>query len=460
MARAVLVSLADDVTNVGIRSLAATLEANGVEAHVVMLPRAGETAVGQPSWLPDLLDLGDGADVFGLGVMSIDAARARSLSTSIRAARSTPLVWGGPYPTLRPQACAPYADAVCVGDGESFLAALLAGQSLPNPAPLAAPVEVERAPRVALDRTWILDRGRIRAATAANLRPFLARSATSRDTDTLGYETVTSRGCPHACTFCGSTALKGVAPGRYFRGRSVDSILDELELARATYPYLTGIGFADDNFLARSVSWIEDFSRRYKARIGLPFLCLGSPATITAARLGPLVDAGLRRLKMGIQSGSEAVTRRFDRVVLNRRLDDALGAIAAYQQRMYPPRFDILVDLPFESVEDRIDTLALVARLPRPYRLELNSLRLMEGTPLHTQAVAEGWSTPDVSVNFKKVSPTWTNLVLALCRDGRMPGPMVATLGRPALVRTMSAGRPAALLRGVWGALRRDGAPP
>ena len=172
-----------------------------------------------------------------------------------------------------------------------------------------------------------------------------------------------------------------------------------------------------------------------------------------------LVDAGLRRIKMGIQSGSEDVSRVFDRVSLNKRLAPALAAIAEHHERCLPPRFDFLVDLPFESDQDRVDTLRLLATLPKPYRLELNSLRLMEGTPLYERAVREGWRTPDVAVDFKRIEPTYTNLVLAMCREGRLPTAVIAALGDERLVRAGSTGAPARVLRGAWlGARRARGA--
>lgn len=467
-ARVVFVSLADDVTCVGLRTLAALVERQGGHAQVVHLPSRGDAATWPPPWLPDLCDLVRGATLVAFSVMSIDVARARRLSRHFRELGLAPVAWGGPYPTLRPGECAADADYVCVGEGEHYVNNLVESLRdgvagwLPapgEPTPGAAPEHVELVPRVALEDTWILRGGALRPATVELYREVLAESPTSRDTFTLGYETVTSRGCPHSCSFCGSTALKEVQPGLFHRGRSVASIIEELERARALFPFLSGVGFADDNFLARSVAWLLDFGEQYKARIGLPFICLGSPATITSARMDILVDAGLRRIKMGIQSGSEDVSRVFDRVSLNKRLAPALAAIAEHHERCLPPRFDFLVDLPFESDQDRVDTLRLLATLPKPYRLELNSLRLMEGTPLYERAVREGWRTPDVAVDFKRIEPTYTNLVLAMCREGRLPTAVIAALGDERLVRAGSTGAPARVLRGAWlGARRARGA--
>jgi len=458
-ARVLLVSLADDLTCVGLRTLAAVLRAQGAETVQAYLPAredpGGAAACGQ------LVELARGATMVGFSVLSIDAGRARTYGRALREA-GVPVAWGGPFPTLRPAESGDAADWVCRGDGEVWLptlvAALLNGrepaETLP---PAGAPTPaalLDTAPLVEVEGAWILVGGRLRPATAALWRAALAHNAASRDTGTVAYETVTSRGCPHACGFCGTTALRAAVPGPPVRFRSVDSVIGELRQARAAFPFLTGVGFADDNLPARPLPELERFCARYREEIGLPFLCLGSPATLDRARLALLRHAGLARVKMGIQSGSAAVQRALDRETLHARLPEALAAIAAEGRGMLPARFDLLVDLPFQTLEDELATLRLVADLPRPFRLELNSLRLMDGTPLAARALREGWSTPDAEVSFKRVAPRYPNLLLALSRNGRLPPALLRLLAAPPLVRRLSVGRPARGLAWAWGGLR------
>lgn len=462
--RLVLISLANDVTCVGIRTLAAVLEGQGAVVDVVLLPDSGSRDVPMEDWVEGVLERVRRAHAVGLSVMSIDVPRARKLSAILRDEDIGPLVWGGPYPTLRPRECAAHSDWVCVGDGELFLAELLGALKgdrdpvLPALGVATRPcldAHVDTAPRLPLPRTWVLHEGRVEPSTVEALRASMATNPPSRDTNTLAYETVASRGCPHACTFCGSTGLDQVSPEKLFRRRGVASVLAELREVLEALPFVTGIGFADDNFLARPLKEIRAFSEGYAVDVGLPLIAIGSPATITEARLRSLVDAGLVRIKMGIQSGSDPTTDVLGRARLNSYLDRALEAIATHNDRMLPPRFDILVDLPFEGLDDRLATLRMIAALPRPYRLELNSLRLMEGTPLHDVAVSDGWHTPDMSVNFKRIAPMYTNLVLAMCREGRLPGRVVRALADPRVAVPLSTGVGDRGLRGLWGLARR-----
>ncbi len=465
-ARIVLASLADSVTCIGLRTLAAVLERQGARVDLVFLPpsaRDPEVGVRRPGWFDAFVELTRGAAVVGLTVMSVDEPRAIALSRHLRGRIDGPLVWGGPQATLHPDVGARHADLVCVGDGERFLADLVAPQRSGSPpaalgpdsfAPPARPEHLDISPRVDLERTWIRDRDRIVPLTTARWTAELSRNAASRDTGTLAYETVTSRGCPHACSFCGTTALDCVRPDALYRRRSVDSVMRELREVRQNLAGLSGIGFADDNFLARPRAELERFARRYRVEVGLPFICIGSPATVDAERLEVLADAGLRRLKMGIQSGSARTNEVLGREQLGRHLPRALEAIAGIAERCLPPRFDLLVDLPFETLEDRLETLELVARLPRPFRLELNSLRLMDGTPLDALAREQGWCTPRVTRDFKEIEPSYTNALLALCRNDRLPPAILHVLARPGVARSMSRGVPALALGTAWRAAR------
>lgn len=455
-----LVAPGDSVTCVGLRTLAAELERLGARTDQVYLPPSGDRPGGvlpDASWLRHLLDLTAGATAVGITVMAVDRSRAIGISRFLREHGETPLVWGGPQPTLQPGEARQHADHVCVGDGETYLPQLVAnlhaGQQDPPTEP-ARPGHVDLAPLVGLRHTWLLHGGRLARATADGWYAHLRHNAASRDTGTLAYETVTARGCPHACTFCGTTALDRARPGPLYRRRSVDSVIEELIRVRHELPGVSGIGFADDNFLARPVEELREFAARYRAEIGLPFICIGSTATITSERLGLLVDAGLRRIKMGIQSGSDRTNDVLGRAGLGRQLPRALAAIAEHQRRLLPPRFDLLVDMPFEQLSDRMATLEMVAGLPRPFRVEINSLRLMEGTPLCDLARQEGWSTPDPERDFKAIEPTYTNLVLALCRNDRLPRGLVRLLANGTLVRTMSTGWNERALATAWQRIR------
>ena len=51
------------------------------------------------------------------------------------------------------------------------------------------------------------------------------------------YCAMVSRGCPYQCTFCEETCAKKLYGGRYFRRKSVDTVMRELLAAKRRYRF-------------------------------------------------------------------------------------------------------------------------------------------------------------------------------------------------------------------------------
>ncbi|MEJ2365164.1 MAG: radical SAM protein [Deltaproteobacteria bacterium] len=80
--------------------------------------------------------------------------------------------------------------------------------------------------------------------------PFPARNLLNMDkyrTSKFGTRSITSiltsRGCPYQCSFCASSKLAGT----FWRARSVESIIEEIQFVKDTYGY-RAFAFVDDNF--------------------------------------------------------------------------------------------------------------------------------------------------------------------------------------------------------------------
>ena len=119
---------------------------------------------------------------------------------------------------------------------------------------------------------------------------------------------ITSRGCPHRCKFCVSAILRN---GQYTK-RSVNNVLDEIELLRFSHGVDT-IVFYDDNFFVSPESLVEDTSEFVqgiaKLRNQLTWQIEIRPDVLVAfdkSLAASLYSAGCRQINIGIEKADSA----------------------------------------------------------------------------------------------------------------------------------------------------------
>jgi radical SAM superfamily enzyme YgiQ (UPF0313 family) len=474
----VLVSPYPDLTAFGLRTLSACLRRAGIDVRMVFLPdpapEGGNVGPDRypPAVLSQLAALCADARLVGISLMTNYFDNAVQISRHVRQACRVPVVWGGVHPTLRPQECLEHADFVCLGEGEASLVelarALTCGgdvAAIPGiwdrrgpgapPRPLLRDLDRLPAPDYSLQGHFVLDGGRIEPLNLERQRRFMAGATLSRLYGRIGYQTLTGRGCPHRCSYCANDALRGLHPDAPpVRWRTATHVMDELEAARRAMPFMEFVWFSDDALTSMPERAMREFFAQYRERIGLPFSCLTSPLTVNAEKMEILIGAGLFSLQMGVQTGSPRIQRLYNRAPMtNERILAAMDCIHRHRRRMEPPLFDIILDAPFETAEDKRQTVALVARMPKPFRLQLFSLTFFPGTALHGKAQAAGLLSgqpPDIyRKSYEKREPGYHNLLLALARGGRFPSPLLRLLACRPVASALGHDR----LKPLWGAL-------
>jgi hypothetical protein len=64
---------------------------------------------------------------------------------------------------------------------------------------------------------------------------------------------------------------------------------------------------------------------------------------------------------------------------------------------LLPPTYQFIIDNPYETLDETLDTLQLAASLPRPWHNPVYSLMLFPGTPLYERAMQDGLITDKYS---------------------------------------------------------------
>lgn len=436
----VLLSPYPDIQSFGLRTISSCLKKKGHDVIIVFLPmRIGGYYTDKT--IDDVVALADGAGLIGISLMSNFFEHAIQLTQGLKVKGvNVPVIWGGIHPTLCPEECLNYADLVCIGEGETSIVQLVEllshgkiysdvpgiySNAIPTDNYLPGPLltDIDSIPFPDLDRLshYVLHNNNLELLSS---KLFVRYYGTT-------YTTMPTRGCPFECSYCCNNALKKLnVMFNKIRKRSVNNIIDELNYAKKHLPVVDTILFDDDAFFTYTVAEMEEFSREYISNIGLKLVITGAtPTTITEDKLRLLVDAGLVSIRMGIQSGSNKIRKLYKRYYSDEQIVSAATTINLFKSKITLPQYDIILDNPWESNEDTIDTIKLIALIPPPFRLSLYSLTFYPGTELYDRAISEGIianNKMDIyNKHYHKCKKTYLNGIVAIMNHYAINGKQI-----------------------------------
>ncbi|MCX5850117.1 MAG: radical SAM protein [Deltaproteobacteria bacterium] len=126
---------------------------------------------------------------------------------------------------------------------------------------------------------------------------------------------MSSRGCPNRCSFCYNDKIHDLFKGKgsYVRKKSPENFVREIE-AQHNVHKLNTIYFFDDVFTLDE-AWLESFTRLYKQRINIQFVCITTANLLTENKVKLLKNAGCITISFGLESGNqelrETILKRF-----------------------------------------------------------------------------------------------------------------------------------------------------
>lgn len=176
-----------------------------------------------------------------------------------------------------------------------------------------------------------------------------------------------SRGCPFKCNFCinGQLLEKFKGTGHYIRRKSVENFIAEFEYVKANYG-ISSVYIADDLFVWDK-SWLKDFSRQYKEKVGIPFITTCYADRVDEEIVQYLSEAGCHTVSFGVESGNEELRME----ILNKKVSDPHLFYAAELLRKADIRFQTsnMFCLPGESFEDAIKTIDLNIKMKATFSM-------------------------------------------------------------------------------------------
>jgi radical SAM superfamily enzyme YgiQ (UPF0313 family) len=387
------------IENIGIRLISSVLKKEHFPVSTIYLKKWVNNNIHPPTpvevhhLLGLIKDLNPSLIAISLGSPYFKIAKA--LTRQIKQEFDVPIVWGGIHATIAPERCIEGADIVCVGEGEYPIVEL--AQAISKGGGIDT-----------IQNLWIKKDSQIKKNSLRNLienldeLPFPDLDSESKyyiednkliQGDPLSksaeYRIIASRGCPFSCSYCYNSTLRRIyeGKGKYSRQRSVKSIIDELEYSLKKLPHVRKIKFDDDTFIFPK-EWIDDFCNLYKRTIHLPFEILLNPAFIEESTLWKLKNAGLKGVQIGIQSGSKREVKEvYARIPANEQI---LQFAKSNKRLKLDVVYDIILDDPLATEEDKRALFAFLMELPRPFRLFLYSLTIFPKTAIAEKLLTMG----------------------------------------------------------------------
>lgn len=451
--RVSLVCVEDAITNIGFRKLAGYVnkeldyqtdiyyaaQGNNYRSYYNMI--FGKW--GQPPEHPEdaarrvAEEIAPGKDVIGFSSMTPYASFTKTIIGHVREVNPAAyLVWGGIHPIIDPEDAIEQTDAICTGEGEfafeEFLSkyengkdytdvknfwfnrdgdikrnpnrSLMSGEDM-NDLPLLQYGEDEKIYR--------------EGEGFVDLTPEIYRSYNG-----LGYHAIWSIGCPLHCTFCANTKfIENNSNYTQIRHPSPAYLVDEIEQALEVHPFLSSVIIQDDSLMSLHPDTLRALGEEWKSRLDLPFTVMGViPNYVTEEKMEILLDAGMHRVRMGIQHGSEEILEFYQRPAPPERVRNAAEILHKYRKYMVPPTYDIIVDNPVEEKKHVEENLGLLRDLPSPYAINLFSLIAIPGTRLEEQLEERDLSVCSVKeATYSDMPATVSNILIYLVATVPLP---------------------------------------
>ncbi len=378
------------------------------------------------NWPETLRGLLQGDEVLCVGVSSMTGSQIEGGLAASRIVKEnspeTPVIWGGVHPSILPEQTLvhPWIDAVIVGEGEETLlqtveelAARNQLSKIPGLCLLSEgkPVSGGRRPPLDLNSFSPL------AYHLVNVRHYTRPILEGPSEEWIAL--LTSRGCPYGCTYCYADAFHH----RRWTALTPERTLEEIERIIRDFS-IHHLFLFDDNFFV-DTGRVEEIcrliiERRLPVKIHNANWRIDSILTFDPERMSLLKAAGLEKVFVGVESGSDEVLSRIGKGFASAEI---LEANRKLTRAGIEPVYAFMTGFPFESRTDTKATLRLMDTLlsdnPDAQIPGMSLYAPFPGTPLYEECLRRGMKMSGTLEGWSAISYTEPNLNGFDSRDQR-----------------------------------------
>ena len=394
---------------------------DGIKAHTIFYKNYDSNIFSLPSVKEEEIFVDTikqlNPDLVGISLNSPYVLIAKRLTELIKKYTSAIVVWGGVGPTISPEEHIKLTDIICIGEGERALEELVMavrdGKDYKN-----------------IKNLWINDGAKVIKNTQGPLIQdldylpfaeygnenmyFIERNELSKVDPELDHSILyiqSSRGCPYSCSFCVETMYHNIYKGlgKFVRRRSVGNIIKEINLHQNRHGNRKKWVYFIDEVFGSAPEFMDEFAPRWKKEVCLPFDVLYHPKSLKVRTIDKLVEAGVKEINFGIQTGSDKIRNDiFTRPGTNAEIIELTKEISKHKVNI---RYDLILDNDFETEETLKECINLILQLPKPVTFNTFSLQHFPDYPMTKMAVKAGHVTEeeleDWPTMMKRTTENW-----------------------------------------------------
>ncbi len=192
----------------------------------------------------------------------------------------------------------------------------------------------------------------------------------------------TNFGCPFKCSFCVASTLG-------FKYRAIDNVMEELR-------YIVSLGikdvfFTDFTFEAYRKNTVALCQGMISEKLDLTWVCSSRASTLDEELLALMKEAGCHTLLLGVESGEEALLRKYSKGVSKDQIRQAFSRCRSLGIRTLG---HFIIGLPGETAQTVQKTIDFARELDcdiASFNIAVPAL----GTPLRQESLKNGWLRND-----------------------------------------------------------------
>ncbi len=341
-------------------------------------------------------------DLIGLSVLSFNYTEALKIARLVKENFDIKIIFGGIHVILSSEEVIQQdvVDIICTGEGEEVLKELLDKK-----------LDCE-----GIKGIWYKKNGKIIKNKTRKL---------IEDFDTIAFPdfedfeldryfvinhnhipVMTSRGCPYNCNYCSNHALRKKLEGKYVRFRSVDNVMEEIDLRVKQY-YGKGFKYLylfDDTFILYK-NFVYEFCEKFKEKGFHKFLRWTANVRanlVTDEIIKTMKSAGCYEVRMGVESGNDYILNTvYKRNMTKKQLMNAFRIVKRHGLQL---RLDFIIGAPYETI-DMMEESIEFAKQSGGDRIFFSKLYPLPGTEIKNVCEKEHIIEKNIPVSDKGVPP-------------------------------------------------------